>query len=116
MQFEACWSPTGLKPAKTRRVELAPAGAAYYERAVRILSEIDLSTAIVRSVAGKTTRRIAIGTVYSATIGVLPAFLARIARKYPDIYMHIESGTTDDIIRHIEKAWLCLRPQSARGS
>jgi hypothetical protein len=61
------------------------AGAAFHDRAVRILSEVNLSAEIARSVAGKTTRRIAIGTVYPAMIGVLPAFLSRIARKYPDI-------------------------------
>ncbi|MBB3650349.1 DNA-binding transcriptional LysR family regulator [Rhizobium sp. BK619] len=33
---------------------------------------------------------------------MLPSFLPRIARKYPDIRLHIESGTTDGIIRHIE--------------
>ncbi len=48
----------------TRRVELTRAGAAFYERSVRILSEVDLSAEIARSVAGKTARRIAIGTVY----------------------------------------------------
>ena len=86
----------------TRRVELTRAGASFYERSVRMISELELSREIVRSIAGKTTRKIAIGTVYPATIGVLPSFLSRIGRKYPDIRMHIESGTTDDIIRHIE--------------
>jgi hypothetical protein len=33
-----------------------------------------MSTEIVRSVAGKTARKITIGTVYPATIGMLPAF------------------------------------------
>jgi DNA-binding transcriptional LysR family regulator len=104
----------------TRRVELTRAGAAFYERSVRILSEIDLSTEIARSVAGKAARRIAIGTVYPATIGVLPSFLSRIARKYPDIRLHIESGgTTDDIIRHIEAGRINLgfiRPVENIGS
>jgi len=49
-----------------------------------VISELELSKEIVRSIAGKTTRKIAIGTVYPATIGVLPSFLARIGRKYPD--------------------------------
>jgi DNA-binding transcriptional LysR family regulator len=96
-------------------VELTRAGAAFYERSVRILSEVDLSTEIVRSVAGKTARKIAIGTVHLATIGVLPAFHARIARKYPDIRLHIGSGTTDDIIRHIEAGRINLefiRPEN----
>jgi DNA-binding transcriptional LysR family regulator len=80
---------------------------------------VDLSAEIARSVAGKTTRRIAIGTVYPATIGVLPSFLSRIARKYPDIRLHIESGTTDDIIRHIEAGRINLgfiRPVENIGS
>ncbi|NEJ02564.1 LysR family transcriptional regulator [Rhizobium ruizarguesonis] len=103
----------------TRRVELTRAGETFYERSVRILSEIDLSTEIVRSVAGKTARKISIGTVYPATIGVLPSFLARIARKYPDIRLHVESGTTDDIIRHIEAGRINLgfiRPVENIGS
>ncbi len=103
----------------TRRVELTRAGASFYERSVRMISELELSREIVRSIAGKTTRKIAIGTVYPATIGVLPAFLARIGRKYPDIRMHIESGTTDDIIRHIEAGRINLgfiRPVENIGS
>jgi len=103
----------------TRRVELTRAGASFYERSVRMISELELSKEIVRSIAGKTTRKIAIGTVYPATIGVLPAFLARIGRKYPDIRMHIESGTTDDIIRHIEAGRINLgfiRPVENIGS
>jgi len=103
----------------TRQVELTRAGASFDERSVRMLSELGLSREIVRSIAGKTTHKIAIGTVYPATIGVLPGFLARIARKYPDIRMHIESGTTDDIIRHIEAGRINLgfiRPVENIGS
>ena len=103
----------------TRRVELTRAGASFYERSVRMISELELSKEIVRSIAGKTTRKIAIGTVYPATIGVLPSFLSRIGRKYPDIRMHIESGTTDDIIRHIEAGRINLgfiRPVENIGS
>ncbi|MBB3564289.1 DNA-binding transcriptional LysR family regulator [Rhizobium sp. BK512] len=103
----------------TRRVELTRAGASFYERSVRMISELELSKEIVRSIAGKMTRKIAIGTVYPATIGVLPSFLSRIGRKYPDIRMHIESGTTDDIIRHIEAGRINLgfiRPVENIGS
>ncbi len=103
----------------TRRVELTRAGASFYDRSVRMISELELSKEIVRSIAGKTTRKIAIGTVYPATIGVLPSFLSRIGRKYPDIRMHIESGTTDDIIRHIEAGRINLgfiRPVENIGS
>lgn len=76
----------------TRRVELIRAGATFYERCVRILSGIDLSTEITRSVAGKTVTRIRIGTVYPETVGVLPACLARVARKYPEIREYSEDA------------------------
>jgi DNA-binding transcriptional LysR family regulator len=92
----------------TRRVELTTAGETFYDRCVRILSDIDLSTEITRSIAGKTITRIRIGTVYPATTGVLPAFLARIARKYPEIQLHISSGTTQEIVRHLESGQINL--------
>lgn len=92
----------------TRRVELTRAGATFYDRCVRILSDIDLSAEITRSVAGKTVTRIRIGTIYPATVGLLPAFLARIARKYPEIQLHVSSGTTDDIIRNLESGQINL--------
>ncbi len=92
----------------TRRVELTRAGAIYYDRCVRILGDIDLSAEMVRLVAGKAVRKIRIGTVYPATIGLLPAFLARIGRKYPDIELHIMSGSTNDIIRGLENGQINL--------
>jgi DNA-binding transcriptional LysR family regulator len=103
----------------TRRVELTRAGATFYDRCVRILSDIDLSAEITRSVAGKTVTRIRIGTIYPATVGLLPAFLARIARKYPEIQLHVSSGTTDDIIRNLESGQINLgfiRPVENIGS
>jgi DNA-binding transcriptional LysR family regulator len=103
----------------TRRVELTVAGETFYERCVRILSDIDVSAEVTRSVAGKTARKIRIGTIYPATIGVLPAFLSRIARKYPDIQLQIQSGTTGDIIRNLESGQINLgfiRPVENIGS
>jgi DNA-binding transcriptional LysR family regulator len=52
----------------TRRVELTTAGETFYDRCVRILSEIDLSTEITRSVAGKTIKQIAGFTKYGTRI------------------------------------------------
>jgi len=86
----------------TRRVELTRAGEVFYDRCVRMLSDLDLSAEMARSVAGKTVREIRIGTIYPATTGVLPAFLSRIGRKYPDIRLHVSNGSTSDIIRQLE--------------
>lgn len=98
---------------------LTRAGATFYERAVRLLSDVDLSKEITRSVAGKTVTRIRIGTIYPATVGVLPAFLARIARKFPEIQLQVSSGSTDDIIRSLESGQLnigFIRPVENLGS
>lgn len=81
---------------------LEVAGETFYNRCVRILSDIDMSAQATRSAAGKTVRKIRIGTIYPATIGVLPAFLSKIARKYPDVQLQIQSGSTSDIIRSLE--------------
>ncbi|MGF6178852.1 DNA-binding transcriptional LysR family regulator [Ensifer sp. 4252] len=56
---------------------------------------------------------------YPATIGLLPVFLARIGRKYPDIELHISSGSTNDIIRGLENGQINLgfiRPVENIGS
>jgi DNA-binding transcriptional LysR family regulator len=103
----------------TRRVDLTVAGETFYNRFVRILSDIDLSAEVMRSVAGKTARKIRIDTIYPATIGVLPAFLLKIARKYPDVQLQIKSGSTSDIIRNLETGQINLgfiRPVENIGS
>ena len=103
----------------TRRVELTRAGEVFYDRAVRIIGDVGLSMEVARSVAGKAARTIKIGTVYPATTGVLPAFLARIGRKFPDVALHVRSGSTSDIIRSIENGQINLgfiRPVENIGS
>jgi DNA-binding transcriptional LysR family regulator len=92
----------------TRRVELTLAGETFDNRYVRILSHIDLSAEITCSVADKTVRKIRIGTIYPAPIGVIPAFLSKIARKYPDVHLQIQSGSTSDIIRNLETGQIKL--------
>jgi DNA-binding transcriptional LysR family regulator len=103
----------------TRRVELTVAGETYYSRCVRILSDVDLSAEATRSVAGKTARKIWIGAIYPATIGVLPAFLSKVARKYRDVQLQIKSGSTSDVIRNLETGQINLgliRPVENIGS
>lgn len=85
-------------------------------RSLWILGDVDLSAEVVRSVAGKARRKIRIGTVYPATIGLLPAFLARIGRKYPDIELHISSGSTNDIIRGLENGQISASSARSKTS
>nr|WP_244481517.1 LysR family transcriptional regulator [Rhizobium sp. Root1203] len=92
----------------TRKVELTRAGETFYERCVRILSDVDLTTELTRAAGGSRIRQIRIGTVYPATMGMLPTFLAKIARKFPDVRIHISSGNTGDIIRSLESGQINL--------
>lgn len=87
----------------TRRVELTPAGKVYYEHCINVLRDVEKGAAIAQAVAGKNATRITIGTIHPATFGLLPEFLRRISRRYPDIRIHIKNGTTDSIIRDIER-------------
>lgn len=86
----------------TRRVQLTKAGADFNERSKRILSDIDKSCSVARAIAGKDLKKLTIGTIYPATFGILPAFLAKIGRRYPDIKIHVRTGTSEAIIREIE--------------
>jgi len=98
----------------TRRVELTRAGETFYDRAVRILSEMELTAELTRAAGGSCIRQIKIGTVYPATMGMLPLFLGKIARKFPDVRIHIASGNTGDIIRRLETGF--IRPVENIGS
>jgi DNA-binding transcriptional LysR family regulator len=103
----------------TRRVELTVAGETFNNRCARILSVIDLSAEVTRSVAGKTARKIQSGTIYPAMICVQPAFLSKVARKYRDVQLQIKSGSTSDIIRNLESGQINLgfiRPVENIGS
>lgn len=103
----------------TRRVQLTPAGEVFYERAVQQIRDLENTFAVVRAVAGRDVAKITIGTIYPATFGVLPRFLASVARRFPDIQLHITNGTTDTIIREIERGRVnvgFIRPVENNGA
>jgi DNA-binding transcriptional LysR family regulator len=86
----------------TRRVQLTKAGTVFYERSRRILSDLENSRQVAQAIAGKDLKKLTIGTIYPATFGVLPAFLAKIGRRFPDVKIHVRTGTSETIIREIE--------------
>ncbi|WP_065376035.1 hypothetical protein [Ensifer adhaerens] len=78
-------------------------------RAVGIIGDVGLSMEASRSVAGEAARTIKIGAVYPATIGVLPAFLARIGRKFPDVGPACDERVDQRHVRSIENSQIRLR-------
>lgn len=86
----------------TRRVQLTKAGAVFYERSRRILADLENSRLVTQAIAGNDLKKLTIGTIYPATFGVLPIFLAKIGRRFPDVKIHVRTGTSETIIREIE--------------
>jgi DNA-binding transcriptional LysR family regulator len=86
----------------TRRVQLTKAGAVFYERSRRILSDLENSRLVTQAIAGKDLKKLTIGTIYPATFGVLPNFLSKIGRRFPEIKIHVRTGTSETIVREIE--------------
>lgn len=84
---------TKLLNRTTRRVTVTPDGAAYYDRAVRLLTELDDLENVMIGVKSNPKGRLRIDLprplAHSVVIPALPGFLA----KYPDI--DLEIGTSD---------------------
>ena len=87
----------------TRKVELTEAGPVFYERALSILNAVAATAALARITAGKEISKITISTVYPATFGILPKFIQKLGRKFPDMHINIKSDTTDNIIKDLER-------------
>ena len=87
----------------TRKVELTKAGAVFYERALSILNAVAATSALAKITAGKEVSKITISTIYPATFGILPKFIQRLGRKFPDMRINIKSDTTDNIIKDLER-------------
>jgi DNA-binding transcriptional LysR family regulator len=104
LQIQSLENELGVKllVRSTRRVQLTKAGTVFYEKAAAILGAVETTFIITQSVAGKEINKITIGTIYPATFNMLPVFLSKIGRKYPNIQIHIKSGTTDSLVRDLE--------------
>ncbi|MDQ7774984.1 MAG: LysR family transcriptional regulator [Paracoccus aminovorans] len=87
----------------TRRVQLTEAGEVFHRRCAEILRDIDRSCSETQAAAGKGVGHFVIGTIYPATLGILPRFLTRISALFPDIRIHINNGNSTAIVRDIER-------------
>jgi LysR family transcriptional regulator, regulator for bpeEF and oprC len=84
---------TQLLHRTTRRVSVTPDGASYYERAVRLLADLDeLDGSMASSQASPAGRLRVDVSAAVAQLVIVPA-LAKFHRRYPDI--HIDLGVTD---------------------
>ena len=105
LQIRALEKELGVKLLirSTRKVELTEAGEVFYEKSLSILNAVTTSCRLTQMAAGKEISILNIGTIYPATFGILPRFLARLDRKFPGIRINIKSDSTDNIVREIER-------------
>ncbi|WP_068396402.1 LysR family transcriptional regulator [Kribbia dieselivorans] len=69
----------------TRRVDLTPAGAAYFDRAREILAAVDAAGDEADRIASGRTGRLIVGCVGSATYSVLPDMARALLAELPDV-------------------------------
>lgn len=76
----------------TRRVSVTPDGAAYYERCVRILAEVEDTETALRRTHGAISGRLRVDV--PATFGrrVLMPALPELVRRYPDLRLEVGCG------------------------
>jgi LysR family transcriptional regulator, regulator for bpeEF and oprC len=90
----------------TRQVSVTPDGAAYYERVLRILADIDETEATLkdvnRSPNGRLRVDVPVGVARSLIIPALPEFV----QQYPDIELQL--GVSDRSVDLIEEGVDCV--------
>jgi DNA-binding transcriptional LysR family regulator len=105
LQIRALEEELGIKllVRSTRKVELTEAGSVFYERGLSILNAVAATSTLARITAGKEAGKITIGTIYPATFGILPEFIQKLSRRFPDMHISIKNNTTDNIIKDLER-------------
>ncbi len=76
----------------TRRVSVTADGAAYYERCVRILAEVDDTETAMRRTRGTATGRLRIDVPAGFGRRVLMPALPDFVRRYPDVRLEVGCG------------------------
>lgn len=86
-----------------RKVRLTPAGRTVLPHARASLSHAERVSMAAKRIAGLKTGELHIGTLYSISIGVLPAALETWRRFYPEVRAHlVEFRHTDDLLAAME--------------
>ena len=80
-----------------RQMLLSEAGDVLLEQARDILERIDSAGKLVKESASEPTGRIAIGAPTATGELYLPAIISSYRKKYPRVFIHVETGYTGDL-------------------
>lgn len=97
---------TRLLARTTRRVTVTPDGAAYYERVIRLLAELDELDSTMSSQQAKPSGRLRIDTSALVAVHVLIPALPDFHARYPDI--QVDLGVTDRAVDLISENVDCV--------
>ncbi len=86
-----------------KHIQLTEAGSFFKTRAEEIISSVDALERQIREYKDGNKGRIIIGAVEAVAANYLPEILNEFRQKYEDITYEIWSGSTDDILRKLDK-------------
>lgn len=87
----------------TRQVLVTPAGAVLAESARRILGEVSDARRRVADVVGLAAGTLAVGVVQTFTAADVPAVLARLHRRYPEVSVTVVEAPTADLLGAVQQ-------------
>lgn len=81
-----------------RRVDLTPAGVAFFEHAERILAEAELAQRSVAAAGGAVAGELAIAASLTTAAYVLPPAVAALVAAHPDVRVAMRVENTEDVV------------------
>src|SRR5581483_7535059 len=90
---------TQLLERTRRRVDLTPAGAALYERAERILRDLETARRAVAAAAGEVAGALDVAASLTIAAYLLPRPLARLVAEHPDVRVSVRVENSEQVAR-----------------
>lgn len=91
-----------------RTVTLTESGHKLLEHARAIIEQVDATDNLLKQASGRPMGRLAIGAPIATGELMLPAVLGDYRRKYPDVYIHLATGFSGDLVEQLGEGRLDL--------
>lgn len=92
---------SALLDRSSRQFRLTPAGEVVYQRARRLVADVQDVREAVADITNPERGRVSIGCLTSIGLFTLPPILARFRREYPTVRLQLKSGRTQETIERL---------------
>lgn len=92
---------TALLDRSSRQFRLTAVGERVYERARRLVAEVQELRDSVQDAVNHERGRVTIGAVTTAALGILPPILSEYARRYPSVRVVVKAGRTAETMERV---------------